>query len=312
MRGAIYRVTNAADRTNGIAPTSLPSTRRKCSFNGMNQSTQMNYSRALVLLFVIAGVQSISGCRGEATKPVNKPVAEQSAKVSKSTVSVGKAARLRHADQSFDTYKVNYPTEKIELFWKDDEGRKMKSIDTLKAQLEKKGRRLSFATNAGMYTEDHSPLGLYVEKGKVLKRMNRVEKAFGNFYLQPNGVFLLTSKKAMVVTRGGYQGIREKVLFATQSGPMLVIDGKLHPAFTKGSKNLAIRSGVGIDSSGETVFAISNEPCSFYDFATLFQQQLHCRQALFLDGTISRMYLPVLQRTEWGGDFGVMIATSTR
>jgi uncharacterized protein YigE (DUF2233 family) len=93
---------------------------------------------------------------------------------------------------------------------------------------------------------------------------------------------------------------------------MLVIDGQLHPAFTQGSRTLNIRSGVGIDTAGRVVFAISNGLVNFYDFATLFQQVLHCDQALFLDGTISRMYLPAIQRDEAGGAFGAMIGTTTR
>ena len=144
----------------------------------------------------------------------------------------------------------------------------------------------------------------------MLRRLNKVQKAYGNFYLQPNGVFLLTAKRAMVVPSNQYQSIKDKILFATQSGPMLVIDGQLHPAFTRGSKNGNIRSGVGIDTGGRVVFAISNALSNYYDFATLFQKALHCNQALFLDGAISRMYLPALQRHEQGGAFGAMIATT--
>lgn len=222
----------------------------------------------------------------------------------------GKAARIHHAGQTYDTYTLRYPAEDIQLFWKDDRGNKLKSIDSLKAYVARKGQRLTFATNAGMYTENFSPLGLYIEEGKVLRRLNTVQKAYGNFYLQPNGIFLLTAKRAMVLPTSEYGNVREKVIAATQSGPMLVINGRLHPTFTAGSQNGNIRSGAGIDSAGRVVFAISNGLSNYYDFATLFRDVLHCPNALFLDGAICRMYLPALQRYEQGGAFGAMIGTT--
>jgi uncharacterized protein YigE (DUF2233 family) len=229
----------------------------------------------------------------------------------KATTGSGQAVRVRHAGMDFDTYTIDYPKEKIRLYWKDNRGNKLKSIDSLKTHVERQGQQLVFATNAGMYMEDFSPLGLYKEDGKVLRQLNRVKRAYGNFYLQPNGVFVLTKDRAMVVTTEAYAGIKEKVLFATQSGPMLVINGKLHPSFTKGSQNLNIRSGVGIDSTGKVVLAITNKPGNYYDFATLFQEVFGCRQALFLDGAICRMYLPALDRYELGGEFGAMIGVTT-
>jgi uncharacterized protein YigE (DUF2233 family) len=267
-------------------------------------------ARKLVLACIVAALFVHFGCR-EAQPPRADAEAVRAAPAPVAAPGPGKAARIRHAGQTFDTYTVNYPREKIQFYWKDDRGNKLKSIDSLKAYVAGKGQRLVFATNAGMYMEDFTPLGLYVEGGKTLRRMNTVQKAYGNFYLQPNGVFLLTAKKAMVIPSSQYISVKEKILFATQSGPMLVIDGQLHPAFTEGSKNGNIRSGVGIDTAGRVVFAISNSLCNYYDFATLFQKVLHCNQALFLDGAISRMYLPGIERNEEGGAFGAMIATTS-
>ncbi|MFT6095347.1 MAG: hypothetical protein ACJAXY_000694 [Nonlabens sp.] len=41
----------------------------------------------------------------------------------------------------------------------------------------------------GMYLNDGIPQGLYVENGPVEKPLNTLQKAYGDFYLQPNDVF---------------------------------------------------------------------------------------------------------------------------
>ena len=77
--------------------------------------------------------------------------------------------------------------------------------------------------------------------------------------------------------------------FATQSGPMLVIEGALHPAFRPESPNLRIRNGVGVASDGSVWLVISREPVRFHDLATLFRDGLGCPDALYLDGTVSEL-----------------------
>jgi uncharacterized protein YigE (DUF2233 family) len=269
----------------------------------------MNPALRLLVVFVGLPMLPIIGCR-EQTAPSrqsNTAVIQARAQAEQWP---GKAARIKYAGKTFDTYTLDYPRECIQLFWKDGEGHKLMGIESLKAFVEAQGQTLVFATNAGMFMEDFTPLGLYIEAGKTLRRLNSVESAFGNFYLQPNGIFVLTATEAVIVPTTQYQSIKEKILYATQSGPLLVINGRVHPSFTKGSQNLNIRSGVGIDTAGNVVFAISNTLTNYYDFAMLFKEQLRCDQALFLDGAISKMYLPALQRKELGGEFGVMIGVT--
>jgi uncharacterized protein YigE (DUF2233 family) len=93
---------------------------------------------------------------------------------------------------------------------------------------------------------------------------------------------------------------------------MLVINGNLHPKFNKGSSNTNIRSGVGITATGQVIFAISDKPVNFYDFATLFRDGLHCANALYLDGAISQMYLPNSRRMDLGGDFGPIVSVTAK
>lgn len=221
-----------------------------------------------------------------------------------------KATRKTYKNQSYDTYIVDYPFKKIKMYWKDAEKVNLLSINKLKTMLEKKNEKLLFATNAGMYTTDNSPKGLYIENGKEMVHIDLKHREGTNFYLEPNGVFLLTKSKAVVVVSQEFKSYKDSALYATQSGPMLVYNGKINEHFTKGSLNLNIRSGVGVDVNGKVVFAISNGFVNFYDFAELFKNELGCPNALFLDGAISRMYLPELKRYDLNGEFGAMIAVA--
>ncbi|MDB5589821.1 MAG: putative periplasmic protein [Enterovirga sp.] len=183
----------------------------------------------------------------------------------------------------------------IRLFHADREGRPFGSLQQLVRAPE--GARLAMAMNAGMYHHDLSPVGLYVEDGQERKALNR-SGGPGNFHMRPNGVFYVAGGQAGVLETGAYAKRRPKAAFATQSGPMLVIDGRLHPRFSEEGPSRKIRNGVGVQSGNQVVFAISDEPVSFGAFARLFRDQLGCRNALFLDGSISALHAPDLGRTD--------------
>jgi len=123
--------------------------------------------------------------------------------------------------------------------------------------------------------------------------------------MQPNGVFYITnSNKGYVVPSVNFS--KENVKFATQSGPMLVINNKIHSNFRKGSKNLNIRNGVGILQNGKLLFAMSKQKINLFDFASYFKKQ-GCKNALYLDGFVSRTFLPSQQWEQLDGNFGVII-----
>jgi uncharacterized protein YigE (DUF2233 family) len=204
------------------------------------------------------------------------------------------------------SHVVDPSDQKIIFFSEKANGEKIKSFKTLQTMLSQKGQQLAFAMNGGIYMRDYTPLGLYIEKGIVRHKLNNRNNGYGNFYLQPNGIFYLTNDhKARIVTTG--QFINKNIRYATQSGPMLVINGKINPKFKKGSANLHIRNGVGILPDGKILFAISKVQISFYDFAEFFKSQ-GCRNALYMDGVISRMYLPSKNLNDLQGDFGIIIA----
>jgi len=147
-----------------------------------------------------------------------------------------------------------------------------------------------FAMNAGMYHEDFAPVGLYVEDGKELAPLNTGDAA-GNFFMKPNGVFFVTRDgKAGLLETTSFAAARPDVAHATQSGPMLVIDGAIHPRFEPDGQSRYIRNGIGVDGSGRAVFAISRGEVSLGKFARLYRHALGCRNALFFDGAISALY----------------------
>lgn len=209
--------------------------------------------------------------------------------------------------QRFDVVRVNPREQELRLYWKDAAGNPYRSFGALRDSLAREGKTLRFATNAGIFSENHTPGGLHIEDGMELTRLN-LNDGYGNFHLKPNGVFMLGDEGAGVMQSEEYSQQAAKPKIATQSGPMLVIDGDIHPAFREGSDNRNIRNGVGVDDKGVIWFAISNQRVNFYDFATLFRDKLGCPNALYLDGAISGFYLPELGREDLGFDYCGILA----
>ncbi len=217
------------------------------------------------------------------------------------------AKRKAYNNVLFDSYEFRMNDGRRLVMSKKSSSEQAKgSLQEFISQYEKRGKDLLFATNAGIFKMDQNPLGLYIEGGKQLVPLN-VSKGKGNFFLKPNGVFFATKNRLGILPTDQFAKQEVDVEFATQSGPMLLINGSVHPKFTKGSQNLRLRSGVGIKNDSTVVFAISKSPVNFYDFACFFKDILSCRSALYLDGVISRMYLPELNRRDTGGNFAAVI-----
>ena len=199
----------------------------------------------------------------------------------------------------------------IRLHWKDAQGQVLGDLGRLITQEERAGRRLLCAMNGGMFDPQQAPVGLYVENGKELHSINKVTKGYGNFHLMPNGVFGIAGKDSAYVCTTPDQALVRNVRYATQSGPMLLVNGTINSAFKEGSANLNIRNGVGVKKDGTVVFAVSTEPVNFFDFAGFFRQQ-GCINALYLDGSISRTYLPPAGLDQRNGVLGVLIGVADR
>ncbi|MDZ4815679.1 MAG: phosphodiester glycosidase family protein [Verrucomicrobiota bacterium] len=198
----------------------------------------------------------------------------------------------------------------IRLFWKDENQQPLGSFDNLEKHVSRMGKRLVFGMNAGMFQENLSPVGLLVIDGKIEKSLNTksIKSTSGvvpNFYLKPNGVFGFVNKKPIIKTSANFP--KSGVRLATQSGPMLVVDGQIHSVFTQGSTHVNIRNGVGIDNKGRVVFVISDGAVNFYDFALFFKESLSCRNALYLDGSVSGITAPEINRSDWTPRLGPLI-----
>ena len=169
------------------------------------------------------------------------------------------------------------------------------------------GLQLAFAMNAGMYHRDLQPVGLYVEDG-VEKAALITADGPGNFGLLPNGVLCVGAGSFFVLESGEFSRSGPECRFATQSGPMLVIGGDLHPRFLPGSDSLNIRNGVGVSAdSARAVFVISEGPVNFHAFGRFFRDVLGLPDALYLDGSISRLHAPQLGRRDGGFAIGPIV-----
>ncbi|KMW58686.1 hypothetical protein AIOL_003665 [Candidatus Rhodobacter oscarellae] len=203
---------------------------------------------------------------------------------------------------------VDLEAEQMRLWLHDDAGTPFGSFDRLDQHLSQSGARLGIAMNAGMYHPDRAPVGLYVEQSKTLAPI--VTRAGpGNFGMLPNGVLCLRDGGAAVMDSRAHAGTLD-CRFATQSGPLLVIDGALHPRFLADSDSRHIRNGVGVRANGrEVVLGISDEPVNFHHFARFFRDLAGTANALYLDGKVSKLYVPGLDRHDLGLPMGPIIGT---
>ena len=199
----------------------------------------------------------------------------------------------------------------LQLFWKQADNKEtLLTFDKLLSSLPA-SQTLTFAMNAGMYNERFAPIGYTVIDGKEIRALN-LNEGGGNFHLLPNGVMWWDKAGKVQITESNAlqqqleQGVAEP-WFATQSGPMLVIDGNIHPQFNPNSTSLKFRNGAGLCTDSSIQFVNSDQPITFYQFAQLFKDDLHCPNALFLDGGIaSAVYAPSINQHD-EQQMGVMI-----
>jgi uncharacterized protein YigE (DUF2233 family) len=178
----------------------------------------------------------------------------------------------------------------IKTLWRNPAGAPYGSLGAAHRQV---GDDLLAITNAGIFSNNHTPEGLHIEGGVTLSLLN-LNNGDGNFYWKPNGVFYIANDGAGIMESEKFDtlnkrgGIRE----ATQSGPLLVIDGEVNPGLKPDSRSLYVRNGIGVKSADEVYILVSQDEVNLHDFASVFAHQLHCRNALYLDGCVSHAYFP--------------------
>ncbi|MFZ5895136.1 MAG: phosphodiester glycosidase family protein [Myxococcota bacterium] len=214
---------------------------------------------------------------------------------------------LRINSVDFDALVTRRGIPAIEVRYLARNGQRLATLDALEAEVASEGRTLLLGMNAGMFSPTHAPVGLLVTNGREQAPIDLADGE-GNFYLKPNGVFVvLRNGDVRIVSSENYQHLpRADVQFATQSGPLLLSAGNPHPAVRPDSNNRHIRNAVGVSPVG-AVFIISRAPVTYYELILAFRE-LGCDDALYLDGFVSKMYSPPLERFDRGGDFGPLIA----
>jgi uncharacterized protein YigE (DUF2233 family) len=211
-----------------------------------------------------------------------------------------------HHGQDYTVITVDPKNDRLELFYQNERQEPFRSFGAVEAALKASGQQLICAMNAGMYHHDHQPVGWLVINSREKSPLN-VAKAKGNFFLQPNGVFLVHKNEAHVITTTQAQWLNPLPKLATQSGPMLVIENQINSLFNPQSTSRHVRNGVGIDDQKKVRFVISEKSVTFYELAAFFQQELKCTQALYFDGVVSSLYAPSLGRHDEHAQLGPII-----
>ncbi len=205
--------------------------------------------------------------------------------------------------------RVDARKEKLALHLADEGGAAYRGLHELRVALEKRGQKLLFAMNAGMFHPDMRTVGLLVIDGREIAPINR-SSGNGNFYLQPNGVFLVDAQGPRVLATHEYRDLAPSL--ATQSGPLLLSHGVIpeSPAFRATSRSRHVRNGVCVPRPGEVAFVISEAEVTFREFAEYFRDALGCQDALYLDGSISSLYSAALEREDRRGTLGPLFAVT--
>lgn len=191
-------------------------------------------------------------------------------------------------EATYTVIDVDLAHDRLALFLDDEAQQPFLSLRRLDAWLQRRGQRLRWGMNAGMFHPGFAPVGLFVADGIERSPLDSGDGA-GNFYLKPNGVFLVGADGARIVESSRYAAVSAGVRLATQSGPLLVQHGVLHPRLDPASRSRHVRNGVGI-CAGRVRFVISEQPVTLHAFASHFRDVLQCSDALYLDGSVSSVY----------------------
>jgi uncharacterized protein YigE (DUF2233 family) len=216
---------------------------------------------------------------------------------------------LEYRGNKYAILSVDLTKVKLKMFWKDAKGKPFNTFSNLERHLKLQHQELLASMNAGIFDKSFTPLGILAQRGQTLHKLSTRKKAYGNFYLQPNGVFFLDARGARILSTTDFIHAQPKVIEATQSGPMLVVNDKINSKFQPDSSNQLVRNGVGVENASKVYLVLTESWVNFYDFAAFFKDALHCQNALYLDGNISGLYVPNSSfdsRNDFAGMIGIV------
>ena len=190
--------------------------------------------------------------------------------------------------QNFRTFVVDPSRHQISLHWKNEQGHPFRSLKAVKQALSDQGKTVLAVMNAGIYDKQYRPLGLHVEGGRVLRKLDQ-RRGGGNFYLKPNGVFYIGKNGAAISRTVDFKPL-DDIELSTQSGPLLFDQNGVHPAFVKNSRHKHYRNAIGVRADGHVVFTMSTKPVTFWQLAHFLRDKEKCTAGLYLDGFISQLW----------------------
>lgn len=191
------------------------------------------------------------------------------------------------------------------------------TLSSIQKKLALEQQDVLMLTNGGMFTNSYNAEGLLIIDSQEISAIDTGNsEQFLNFYFKPNGIFYIENDEFKISeTMNFLQACAAgdiNPVFATQSGPMLLLDDKIHDGFNQDSQSKKIRSGVGVLDNGKAIFIVSQTELTFYDFANLFQSLFSVKDALFLDGAISKIYVKDLIGSGMGHKFGPIVSVSAK
>lgn len=269
---------------------------------------------------IVIAVLALTACGQEAAgdavmrTEIGSGKADQASAPSPSpTPTVASACRQVTFDEAVFTHCTADPAKhRIAVDLGPDGGAPYRSLANLAAARPADGPPVAFAVNGGMFDDDGKPIGYYVEGGNRLKELNR-NAGSGNFHMAPNGVFFGSEGKWQVRTSDDFfSNVGDRPQFGTQSGPMLLIEGKLHPEITDNGPSRTRRNAVGVDGAGKAHFVISEGPVSFGVLARFYRDELKVANALYLDGSVSSLWDPAGERLDARAPLGPLIVVTER
>jgi len=211
-----------------------------------------------------------------------------------SSISQQKTGKYTYNGNSYSCIKIKLTPKNIAKFFIIENNNKIPHNEFLNSNNFNHDEQLLSTTS--IVDPKGMPVGLYVNNYKEIKPTNK-GNGQGNFYLKPNGAFLIMDDKITVCETSEIHQYNN-IKYGVQSGPMLIHNGIINHQFNQNSKNKYIRSAVGMSTNNKgeefIIFALSDSKVSFYDFSEFFLNKFKCDEVLNIESSRPILSIPYL------------------